>query len=46
MDKIDDLRLLIDELDNNIMSMLDKRFNLSNEIGNIKAHAKTAVLDT
>ena len=46
MDKIEDLRLLINELDNNIMSMLDKRFDLSLEIGKIKAHAKTNVLDT
>ena len=46
MDKIEDLRLLIDTLDDEIMSLLDKRFTVSIKIGNIKALSKTAVLDT
>lgn len=46
MDKVDDLRDLIDVLDEEIMSLLDKRYNLSMEIGKLKTQAKTSVLDT
>ena len=46
MDKIDDLRLLIDKIDDKIMSLLDERFSLSAKIGKIKAHTKTNILDT
>jgi len=46
MDKIEDLRLLIDSLDDKIMSLLSDRFLLSIKIGKVKAHAKTTVLDT
>ena len=46
MDKIDNLRNLIDEIDEEIMSLLDNRFELSIKIGKIKSRAKTVVLDT
>ena len=46
MDKIDDLRRLIDIIDDEIMTILDERFTISKKIGNLKALAKTDVLDT
>ena len=46
MDKIDDMRHLIDILDDEIMSILDERFALSKKIGKLKTLAKTDVLDT
>jgi len=46
MDKIDEMRHLIDVLDDEIMSLLDERFTLSIKIGNLKTLAKTDVLDT
>ncbi len=46
MDKIDELRYLIDTLDDEIMALLEKRFTLSVKIGNEKTHAKIHVLDT
>ena len=46
MDKIDDLRKLIDVIDDEIMTILDERFNLSKKIGNLKILTKTTVLDT
>lgn len=45
MDKINQKRLEIDELDNKIMSLLDKRFELTTEIGSIKKVEKKVVLD-
>ena len=46
MDKIANLRNLIDVLDEEIMSLLDERYTLSLKIGNLKVQAKTNVLDT
>ena len=46
MDKIDKLRQDIDSLDNEIMELLDKRFNLTNQIGTIKKQDKRIVLDS
>ena len=46
MDQIEDLRLSIDTIDEEIMALLDKRLSLSVKIGNIKALSNTAVLDT
>lgn len=46
MDKIEDLRLLIDSLDDKIMTLLSDRFTLSIKIGKVKSHAKTTILDT
>lgn len=45
MDQINNLRNKIDELDNEIMSLLDERFALSIKIGKLKELAKTDVLD-
>ena len=45
MDKILNLRQLIDELDNKIMSLLEERFSLSLEIGKQKTLAKIDALD-
>ncbi len=46
MDKIEDLRLSINTIDDEIMALLDKRLSLSVRIGNLKALSNTAVLDT
>ncbi len=46
MDKITKLRELIDALDDDIMTLLNKRYDLSIEIGNEKTRAKIDVLDT
>ena len=46
MDKIDDMRNLINILDDEIMALLDERFTVSKKIGKIKSLTKTAVLDT
>jgi chorismate mutase len=46
MDKIENLRELIDVLDDELMALLDQRFSLSLKIGNAKTHAKIKVLDT
>ena len=46
MDKIDDLRIQIDKIDDEIMSLLDKRFNLTKEIGELKKQSNREVLDT
>ena len=46
MDKIDDLRILIDKIDQKLMPLLEDRFSLSIKIGKEKSRAKTTVLDT
>jgi monofunctional chorismate mutase len=46
MDKLQQARLNIDELDKQIMDLLDKRFDLSIEVGKIKQANSTQVLDT
>lgn len=46
MDKIDILRKEIDTIDNQIMTLLDKRYDLTKEIGIVKKQQETAVLDS
>lgn len=46
MDKIIKLRTRIDEIDNEIMSLLSERYEISDEIGTIKSSSKVDVLDT
>lgn len=46
MDKIISLRDQIDEIDDQIMTLLDKRFQLSKEIGNRKQLINVTVLDS
>ncbi len=46
MDKLEELRILINEIDDEIMSLLDKRFSLSIEVGKVKSISNTSVLDT
>ena len=46
MDKLLEQRKRIDEIDNQIMDLLDERYDISIEIGNIKEESKTPVLDS
>ena len=46
MDKIKDLRKQIDKFDDEIMSLLEKRFNITNQIGQLKKESNTTVLDS
>lgn len=47
MDKrLDEKRERIDEINNSIIALLDERFQLSKEIGNIKKEINMKVLDT
>ncbi len=46
MDKIANLRQDIDIIDDQIMEMLNKRYELSTMIGTLKKALKTPVLDT
>ena len=46
MDKLINARNQIDIIDNQIMELLDKRYELSIEIGNIKKESKSQVLDS
>ena len=46
MDKLEELRVLINDIDDEIMSLLDKRFSLSIEVGKVKSVSSTSVLDT
>ncbi len=46
MDRLKELRVSINEIDDVIMSLLDKRFSLSAEVGKVKSVSKTSVLDT
>lgn len=46
MDKLLKSRNRIDEIDNQIMALLDERYDLSIKIGDIKKLQKTSVLDT
>jgi len=45
MDRITENRILIDKIDEQIMELLDERFNLSIVIGQLKEQHKVAVLD-
>lgn len=46
MDKLLEARSKIDEIDNQIMDLLDKRYDLSIEIGNTKKETKSVILDS
>ncbi len=46
MDKIADLRNQIDSIDNEIMKLLDKRFDITKEVGEVKKTISKNVLDT
>ena len=46
MKTIDDLRKEIDLLDDEIMSLLDKRYNITNKIGKLKQEENIVILDT
>ena len=46
MATIEELRKQIDQIDSEIMELLDKRYHLTTQIGDIKATNKTAVLDS
>ena len=46
MDKLINQRKRIDEIDDQIMELLDERYDISIEIGNIKRDAKSPVLDS
>lgn len=46
MDKLLEARSKIDEIDNQIMDLLDKRYDLSIEIGNTKKETKSFILDS
>lgn len=45
MDKIKDLRQQIDILDDELMSLLNRRYDISERIGEIKSNSKKDVLD-
>jgi len=46
MDKIVELRTKIDDIDDQIMSLLSQRYDLSEQIGTIKSNSKINILDT
>ena len=46
MDKINDLRQQIDILDDELMELLNRRYDVSEKIGEIKSNSKKAVLDS
>lgn len=45
MDKIEKIRIVIDEIDQDLMLLLEERFSLSVQIGILKSHTKTSILD-
>ena len=45
MDKITDLRTIIDDIDNELMALLNKRYEISDKIGAIKSNSKKVILD-
>lgn len=45
MDSLKALRDVIDEVDDQIMSLLNKRFDISNKIGSVKSNSKKDILD-
>lgn len=46
MDKLLNSRNRIDQIDDEIMSLLEERYSLSIEIGNIKKESKSPILDS
>jgi len=45
MDKVDNLRKQIDILDVELMKLLNKRYDMSKKIGEIKLNSKKEILD-
>lgn len=45
MDKITNLREVIDEIDNELMRLLSKRYEVSIEIGKLKSNSNKEILD-
>jgi len=45
MDKIEDLRQQIDSIDNDLMLLLNKRYEISDQIGTLKSNSKKEILD-
>ncbi len=45
MDKIEDLRQQIDSIDNDLMVLLNKRYEISDLIGSLKSNSKKEILD-
>ena len=45
MDKIKDLRQRIDTIDNDLMLLLNKRYEISDQIGTLKSNSKKEILD-
>lgn len=46
MDKLEDLRKQIDKLDNDLMKLLNKRYELSEQIGDLKSNSNKDIVDT
>ncbi len=46
MDDLSNLRTQIDKIDQMVMQLLDKRFDLTNQVGIIKSRIKKEILDT
>lgn len=46
MDKITNLREVIDEIDDELMRLLSKRYEVSIEIGKLKSNSNKEILDT
>lgn len=46
MDELGNIRKQIDKLDAMIMQLLDQRFDLTNQVGEIKKQIKKDILDT
>jgi len=46
MDKLLETRNQIDDIDNQLMELLDKRYDLSIEVGNIKKENNSHILDS
>ena len=45
MDRLIELRNEIDQLDNKIMELLDKRFEITKQVGLLKKESNTKILD-
>lgn len=45
-DRLKEKRFRIDEINNELIELLDERFNISKEIGNVKKEIGKEVLDT
>jgi len=46
MDKIEDLRQQIDNLDDELMKLLNRRYDVSEQIGELKSSSKKDILDS